>query len=169
MVIHIVALYISACNCVVQGMAGSLANATSTRVDSASKHIIPCRVSTDYMVSLVGNSVDNATRELQINKMKYCMHKDDMVIGLGRAMYGSSVNSSRKRAYPSVIVTLASMDEWVRNFIALQNFLTQGPSCPLSYKRSFVRAVLEEDEEMDGGTDDKYSISRSLFKGDRVR
>lgn len=92
-------------------MAGSLASATSTRVDSASKHIVPCKVNTDYMASLVGNNVDNAMRELQTNKMRYCMHKDDVVIGLGRPMYGSSVNNNRKKAYPSVIVTLASMDK----------------------------------------------------------
>jgi hypothetical protein len=51
-------------------MAGSLASATSTRVDSASKHIVPCKVNTDYMASLVGENTENSMRELQTNKMR---------------------------------------------------------------------------------------------------
>ena len=47
-------------------MAHSLATATGTRVDSASKHIVPCKVSTDYMASLISAShAENAQRELQ--------------------------------------------------------------------------------------------------------
>lgn len=63
-------------------MAGSIASATSTRVDSASKHILPCKVNTDYMASLVGDNSENAMRELQINKMKYCMHKVNFHVSL---------------------------------------------------------------------------------------
>jgi hypothetical protein len=51
------------------------------------------------------------------------MHKDDVVIGLGRPMYGSSVNNNRKKAYPSVIVTLASMEQECRRWIAIHNFM----------------------------------------------
>ena len=48
-------------------MAHSLATATGTRVDSASKHIVPCKVSTDYMASLISSAhADNAQRELQV-------------------------------------------------------------------------------------------------------
>jgi hypothetical protein len=48
-------------------MAHSLATTTGTRVDSASKHIVPCRVSTDYMASLISaHHADNAMRELQV-------------------------------------------------------------------------------------------------------
>lgn len=55
--------------------AGSLASATSSRVDSASKHIQPCKVNTDYMISLLEAYCDAPARELQNNKMRYCMHK----------------------------------------------------------------------------------------------
>lgn len=49
-------------------MAHSLASATGTRVDSASKHIVPCRVCTDYMASLISSQhTDNAMRELQVS------------------------------------------------------------------------------------------------------
>lgn len=85
----------------------SLASATGTRVDSASKHIIPCKVHTDYMASLVGDrSGGDAMRELQINKHRYNMAKDDVVIGLGRALYATNINSTKRKAYPAVITTL---------------------------------------------------------------
>lgn len=103
----------------------SLASSTHTRVDSASKHIMPCKVHTDYMASLVGPDIDNAHRELQTNKHKYSVAKDDIVIGIGRPMYGSSIFSAKKRAYPPVISTLGQMQAFVRRFIALQNFLTR--------------------------------------------
>lgn len=51
------------------------------------------------------------------------MAKDDVVIGLGRPMYGSSVHSNRKKAYPSVITTLGQMEKEVRRWIAVHNFL----------------------------------------------
>ncbi len=48
-------------------MSHSLASATGTRVDSASKHIVPCKVSTDYMASLISSQhAENAMRELQV-------------------------------------------------------------------------------------------------------
>lgn len=103
-------------------MAGSLASATSSRVDSASKHIVPCKVNTDYMVSLMELSTSDGTRELQVNKMKYCMHKDDIVIGLGRPCYGTSTNMCNKKAYPSVVTNMGGSSKHFRRFIALKNF-----------------------------------------------
>ena len=52
----------------------SLASATSTRVDSACKHIQQCRVSYDHMMDFV-----ETPYELEKNKMQYCVHKDEMV------------------------------------------------------------------------------------------
>ena len=64
-------------------MAHSLASATGTRVDSASKHIVPCRMATDYMISLISvRHADNAGRELQLNKHKYCMAKVSLPFSL---------------------------------------------------------------------------------------
>lgn len=51
------------------------------------------------------------------------MAKDDIVIGLGRPMYGSSVHANRKKAYPSVITTLGQMEPEARRWIAVHNFL----------------------------------------------
>ena len=124
-------------------MSGSLASATNTRVDSASKHIIPCKVNTDYMASLINNSVENAMMELQQNKMKYCMHKDDVVIGLGKPLYGTSMNKSSKRAYPSVIVTLAGMQKGARRFMALQNFMVRHYGDLDKSKKIFVDVLMQ--------------------------
>ena len=57
----------------------SLANASGTLLDSACKHIQQCRVATDEMLNFVGD-----IEEIQRNKYRYCIHKDELVVGLGR-------------------------------------------------------------------------------------
>ena len=57
----------------------SLATATNTRLDSACKHIQQCRVSYDHMLDFVENA-----HELERNKMQYCVHKDEMAVGVSR-------------------------------------------------------------------------------------
>lgn len=105
----------------------SLASATGTRVDSASKHIIPCKVHTDFMASLVPEmSSGDAMRELEMNKHKYCMAKDDIVVGLGRALYASSINSTKRKAYPAVITTLGGMNVIARRWHSVHNFACCG-------------------------------------------
>lgn len=59
----------------------SLAQATNTRLDSACKHIQQCRVSTDDMMRFTQNN----QVELQRNKYRYCVHKDELVVGVGKA------------------------------------------------------------------------------------
>lgn len=118
-------------------MAGSLAAATSTRVDSASKHILPCKVNTDYLASMFSDSVDNAMRVLQTDKMKYCTHKDDIVIGTGRPMYGCSINNSRKKAYPSVISTMGAIPVENLRFMAFSNFYVQKMEDSANVKQIF--------------------------------
>jgi hypothetical protein len=58
----------------------SLAQGTNTRLDSACKHIQQCRISTDDMMRFVGEDVE----ELHRNKYRYCVHKDELVVGIGR-------------------------------------------------------------------------------------
>jgi hypothetical protein len=62
----------------------SLAQSTNTRLDSACKHIQQCRVSTDDMMRYVNNDAE----ELQRNKYRYCVHKDEFAVGIGRPWYG---------------------------------------------------------------------------------
>ena len=88
------------------GSTPSLATATSTRLDSACKHIQQCRVSQDHMTMLVGKDSDELIR----NKYRYCVHKDEMVVGITR---GLGENKDMKRfqtsAYPRIISNLGKM------------------------------------------------------------
>jgi hypothetical protein len=153
-------------------MAGSLASATSTRVDSASKHIIPCKVSTDYLASLCADTSENAMRELQVNKMKYCMHKDDVVIGLGRPMYGASICNTRKKAYPSVIVTTAAMQPLTRSWVAATNFMVRDYRESSVLKEKLMRALNSKGNTNDADLDNFYkevaSESESKIVKDQI-
>lgn len=103
-----------------------MASATSSRVDSASKHIVPTRTNTDFLLSLFeSHQVDNAIKELTQNKHKYSTAQNDIVIGLGRPLFGSSINTTRKKAYPSTIATLGPMRGEIRRWLAAQNFLVR--------------------------------------------
>jgi hypothetical protein len=79
----------------------SLASATSTRVDSACKHIQQCRVSYDHMLDFVGSA-----NELERNKMEYCVHKDEMTVGVGRPWKDELVRKLPLSAYPRVVSNL---------------------------------------------------------------
>jgi hypothetical protein len=69
----------------------SLASATNTRLDSACKHIQQCRVSSDDMMRFVKEN----SEELQRNKYRYCIHKDELVVGLGRPWCAPPLRVSR--------------------------------------------------------------------------
>ena len=66
------------------------------------------------------------------------MAKDDIVLGLGRPMYGTSVHANRKKAYPSVITTLAQMEPEARKWIALHNFLCRSYQDAEIIKKRYV-------------------------------
>ena len=80
----------------------SLASATNTRVDSACKHIQQCRVSTDDMLKYAGDDVD----EVRKNKYRYCIHKDELVLGIGRPWNAAMTRKRTNNAYPRVISSL---------------------------------------------------------------
>lgn len=83
----------------------SLASATSTRLDSACKHIQQCRVSYDHMLDFVENSL-----ELERKKMQYCVHKDEMVVGVGRPwVKDRALRAMCVSAYPRVISNLGDI------------------------------------------------------------
>jgi hypothetical protein len=149
----------------------SLASATSSRVDSASKHIVPCKVNTDYMAYMVGTGHSDAIRELQANKMKYCMHKDDVVIGLGRPTYGTSKLVCSKKAYPSVISTMATNHPAIRRWIALSNFVVQDQSDIVDFKKSYAAAIkpMDADGNMKFGNEEAmYVACKSIKPGPEV-
>lgn len=93
------------------------------------------------MTTSIGGSHSDATRELQCNKMNYCMHKDDVVIGLGRATYGINRNSCSKKAYPSVLTTLRGTNQHVLKWYAINNFLVERLSDINDLKNSFTQLI----------------------------
>ena len=85
----------------------SLATATNTRLDSACKHIQQCRVSYDHMLYFVENA-----HELERNKMQYCVHKDEMVVGINRPWKKKRViNNMGVSAYPKVFTCLGDITQ----------------------------------------------------------
>jgi hypothetical protein len=85
----------------------SLAAATGTRLDSAAKHIQQCRVSQDHMQELVTFDDKCDADELIRNKIRYCVHKDELVLGIAK----SWVNKIKfqNSAYPRVLSNLGRL------------------------------------------------------------
>lgn len=82
----------------------SLASATSTRVDSACKHIQQCRISYDHMLDFVENA-----NELEKNKMRYCVHKDEIVVGVSRPWSRQKIRQLPVSAYPRIISNMGDI------------------------------------------------------------
>jgi hypothetical protein len=95
-------------------MPPSLASATNSRIESASRHVVTCRVATDY-VKLSTGEKGNADRMLMNNKMDYCMNKNEVVIGLGRALTNSTINLMK--AYPAVVTTVGKFSDQVQFWV----------------------------------------------------
>ena len=93
------------------------------------------------MCSMMDTNTNDSMRELTMNKMKYCMHKDDIVIGLGRPMYGNSVNMCHKKAYPSVISTMGGTNAFVKRWIAVHNFMAGNLHDTESLKKDFFEFI----------------------------
>lgn len=88
---------------------------TGTRIDSASKHQIACRVDYERMLSWVG--YDQLI--LQREKLRFCMRELDLAIGTGQPIRNNEPlrTSTRNKAYPSVVVTLADMQPQALNYL----------------------------------------------------
>jgi hypothetical protein len=74
-------------------------------LDSACKHIQQCRISYDHMLDFVGNS-----HEIQRNKMQYCVHKDEMVVGISRPWAKETVRQLPPSAYPRILSCLGDIN-----------------------------------------------------------
>lgn len=99
-----------------------IAASTSSRIDSAAKHIMACKVNSDLMLHFVDKSVkDNSLkrRELHINKDKYCVFKNDLVLNVNIPLFPdkSQVAGNGTRAYPSVVSTLGDCSKDVKQFL----------------------------------------------------
>ena len=82
----------------------SLANASGTLLDSACKHIQQCRVSFDHMLDFV-----DTADQLEKNELRYCVHKDEVVVGVTRPWKKSKTRALPPSAYPKVISNLGNI------------------------------------------------------------
>lgn len=99
-----------------------IAASTSSRVDSAAKHIMACKVNSDLMLHFVSDSFENPVlkrRELHVNKDKYCVFKNDLVLNVNIALFPdkSQVAGNGTRAYPSVVSTLGDCSIEAKEFL----------------------------------------------------
>ena len=88
-----------------------LGTATGTRVDSAAKHIMACKMDTKLLQAMLENN-DDPQNSLHNEKMKYCMHKDEIVLNT------TNTEQNVVTAYPMVVTTLGDVDEAVTKIIA---------------------------------------------------
>jgi len=92
-------------------MAASLGTGTGSRVDSAAKHIMACKMDSRLLSSYVKDECDT-NNYLHINKHKFCMTKDEIVMNTTRK--GPEAPNA---AYPLVITTLGEMDDSCKDFL----------------------------------------------------
>ena len=91
-----------------------LASATGTRFDSAAKHNMACKVDGSLIRTWMNDKIDKEA-ELNRNKYKYAMQKDELVMNVGIKMSPqNAVTRPLPKAYPSVITTLADLDDKTR-------------------------------------------------------
>ena len=84
----------------------SLATATGTRVDSAAKHIMACKVDAKLLHQWSNASPnDNSAQYMHSRKLQYCMHKDELVMNTTNALIpSSSYMSGAQAAYPLSLI-----------------------------------------------------------------
>ncbi len=90
-----------------------LGSATGTRVDSAAKHIMACKVDTRLLACWLADPEADAVTALHSDKMKWCMHKDEIVLNTSKNNLDIAI-----KAYPMVITTVGDMKDRVQTFLA---------------------------------------------------
>ena len=85
-----------------------IASATGTRVDSSSKHILQCKINDTLLATWCADQ-QNARNAMHVNKMKYCIHKDELVLNVSQPLTEKGTILSSNYAYPSVLSTLGDM------------------------------------------------------------
>jgi len=88
-----------------------IASATGTRLDSAAKHTMPCKIDDTLLISWFEEK-NNARVALHVNKMKYAVQKDELVLNVTQKL---RVNTLGTRAYPSVVSSVTEMPSYVRS------------------------------------------------------
>jgi len=97
----------------------SLGSATGSRVDSAAKHIMACKMDTKLLSNWrsIADRGTEAQSCLHNAKMKWCMHKDEIVLNTTKQNPLTGNSDSSVKAYPMVITTVGDMLKETKDFI----------------------------------------------------
>lgn len=131
-----------------------IAASTGTRVDSAAKHTMACRVNDALMAQWCSDQA-NARNQLHANKMKYSVHKDDLVLNVGMPLTLNSCIPHPIKAYPSVVSTLGDMTESTKTLIRYmyhaakdgESFLTFKKTIEKMNKKAAIQSVVVNSED----------------------
>ena len=93
-----------------------LAQATGTRVDSAAKHTLAVKVSSALMACWCENQRD-PRNHIHNQKMKYCMHKNELVLNVSQPLNNTGTIISVGKAYPHVVSNLSDMTDTTKNIL----------------------------------------------------
>ena len=94
----------------------SIGTATGSRVDSAAKHIMACKVDSRLLGCWTANPTQSdPTSYLHTNKMKWCMHKDEIVLNTTKKKNNEDGSA---KAYPMVITTVGEMHPLTKQYIS---------------------------------------------------
>jgi len=121
-----------------------LAAATGTRVDSAAKHTLACRVSEPLMMTWCDSA--NPRNHMHVQKMKYCMHKNELVLNCSQALNDGSTIVASTKAYPSVVSNLGDMSTSCRKILQHLYHNSATGSEFLKNKDKIHRAVSSRDK-----------------------
>jgi hypothetical protein len=98
------------------GDMASIGTATGSRVDSAAKHIMACKVDSRILHNWIENATNVYDKEnkLHTDKMKWCMHKDEIVLNTTKKKDNSD---SAAKGYPMVVTTLGDISKYTMYYI----------------------------------------------------
>jgi hypothetical protein len=121
----------------------NLATATGTRIDSAAKHQIAVRASYEHLLSWVGYE----QIALQKEKHAFSIAKDDITIGVSKPVRKNENGrgNQRNKAYPSVVSTLARMEQPAKNYLV---YLFHNPAT-FKERDTFIKHVEKKPEAWD--------------------
>lgn len=113
----------------------SLGSATGTRVDSAAKHIMACKMD-DRLLAMwraYAEQTSDYHNCLHNSKMKWCMNKDEIVLNTSKKYK----NDLPAKAYPMVVTTIGDMHACTKKMIT-ELYKNQNASSFFRYLEKWV-------------------------------
>ena len=92
--------------------AASLGSATGSRVDSAARHTMPCKVNSKYFLGTIEN-IEDGENMLHQQRVKYAMEKDEITMNTSKKFHAASGHT----AYPLVITTLGDVNVSITDYL----------------------------------------------------